>query len=61
MRHGENAELACHLHRVVRARIVNQDDIIDNLKRDLAKCRFKRPPCIVGGQHNTNLLVCNHG
>src|SRR5262249_49903439 len=54
------AQFLCQPQCVVRARIVNQNDVVNEVSGNLAKCHFEGLRRIVGGQHNANLSVCNH-
>src|SRR5262252_3516821 len=60
MRDGKYAKLPCHLQRIVLARVIDQDDVVDHVGRNLPKRHFERPPRIVGGKHNADFVLSNH-
>src|SRR5215831_4044895 len=60
MRDGKDAKLPCHLQRIVLARVIDKDDVVDHVRRNFPKGHFERPPRIVGGQHNADFVLSNH-
>ena len=55
-----NAEAFGKRCSFVRARIVNQDDVVDDVHRDLAVSPFERLAGIICRKHDRNLQPVNH-
>src|SRR5262249_5756392 len=51
---------ARHLDRLVGGEIVHQDDVVDDVRRDLAERPLQRARRIVGRQDDTDFLVIDH-
>ena len=55
-----DAQPSSHLHRRILARIIGEDDVVDDVLRNFVEGPFQRLSGVVGRQHHCDFVVRDH-